>query len=138
MRHMLQPHVGARSDSTATIAHWKLDESSATSNALDALGNYDLTQNGSPQTRASLFAVPPGSTGARAFDGSNDYFQGAGSTTALEALRDSDFAVSAVVKPDTVSGNRSIVAYNGATSASDDNTQILVNLSGSEIRVFWA
>ena len=134
---MLQPHVGARSDLTATIAHWKLDESSATSNALDALGNYDLTQNGSPQTRASLFAVPPGSTGARAFDGVNDYFQGAGSTTALEALRDSDFAVSAVVKPDTVSGNRSIVAYNGATSAADDNSQILINLSGSEIRIFW-
>ena len=116
MRHMLQPHVGARSDSTATLAHWKLDESSATSNALDALGNYDLTQTGSPQVRASLFAVPPGSTGARAFDGVNDRFQGSGSTTALAALRDSDFAVSAVVKPDTVSGNRSIVAYNGATS----------------------
>jgi len=134
---MLQPHVGARTDGTSALAHWKLDEASATDNAADALSAYTLTQSGSPQVRASLFAVPPGSTGARAFDGVNDYFQGLGNTAALEALRDSDFAVSAVVKPDVVSGNRSIVAYNGPTSAADDNSQILLNLSGSEIRVFW-
>jgi len=137
VRHMLQPHVGARTDSTSALAHWKLDEASATDNAADALSAYTLTQSGSPQVRPSLFAVPPGSTGARAFDGVNDYFQGSGNTAALEALRDSDFAVSAVVKPDTVSGNRSIVAYNGATSIADHNTQILLNLSGSEIRIFW-
>jgi hypothetical protein len=134
---MLRPHVGARTDSTSALAHWKLDEASATDNAADALSAYTLTQSGSPQVRPSLFAVPPGSTGARAFDGVNDYFQGLGNTVALEAFRDSDFAVSAVVKPDTVSGNRSIVAYNGPTSAADDNSQILLNLSGSEIRVFW-
>jgi len=49
MRHLLQPHVGARPDSTSAIAHWKLDELTI-GNAVDALTGYDLTANGSTGT----------------------------------------------------------------------------------------
>jgi len=137
MRHLLQPHVGARPDSTSAIAHWKLDEASG--NAVDALAGYDLTANGSPGLAASLFATPSGSTGARTFNGTSQFFQDFVNDATLASQVANEGAVSAVFNPDSVTGKRSIFTYEGTSvsAVQFENKIFCIYTNGTEILVEW-
>ena len=142
MRHLLQPHVGARPDSTSAIAHWKLDELTI-GDAVDALAGYNLTAIGSPGLAASLFATPSGSTGARTFNGTSQFFQKFNgsfptpSATVAEQVAN-EGAVSAVFNPDSVTGKRSIFTYEGTSSSLQGQNKIFcIYTNGTEILVEW-
>ena len=134
MRHMLQPHVGARADATSALAHWKLNEASGS--ALDSVGAYTLTATGSPGAVGSLFAVPSGATGARTFDGSTQYFSASGATAFVDHFT-ANHCFSAVFKPDVVTGTRTIFAYTTLSETLATNALLVLRLSGDEIGWIW-
>jgi hypothetical protein len=138
VRHLLQPHVGARPTTASAHAHWKLDEASATDSAVDALGSWTASDAGSPGVAGSLFAVPSGSTGSREFDGSSTYFFRSVNDSALAASVASECAVSAVVEPNVVTGTQTIFEFSGFSGVvSANNVQISLRLVGDEVSVHW-
>lgn len=136
MRHMLRPHVGARTSALGVLAHWKLDEASG--NALDSVGSFVLS-NVNAGVAGSLFAVPAGTTGARTFNGSSQYFQRFVNDSAVASSVASEGCVSSVFRPDSVSGKRALFTYEGLTASSSqsENKIISIYTNGTEILVEW-
>ena len=138
MRHMLRPHVGARPSALSAYAHWKLDELT-TGNATDSVGPYTLTATDAPGVAGSLFAVPPGTTGARTFNGTTQILQNFVNSASLTAALANEGAVSLVFKADALSGTHALFTYEGltASSAQDENKIISIYIYLDEIKVQW-
>lgn len=123
---------------TATAhAHWRLDEASG--NAVDSVGIYLLTAYNSPGATGALFAEPAGSTGARTFNGTNQFFQRFVNDATLATLVAAQGSVSVVFRPDSVSSRRTLFAYEGTTASAvqSENKIISVCTNGTEVLVEW-
>lgn len=129
---------------TDTVAHWKLNEASATDDAADSgADNIDLTKVGNPTVEIGPHedADASASKGARGFDGSSQWFErptGAGDYAAT--LQDaSGYTVAAWVRAASgYASNGAVVSYDAFGSNESDNIQFRLSiLSDREIAVRW-
>lgn len=130
-----QPHR-LRDSATDVIALWRLDESSAASNASDAQTTAPITlvQHGSPGVAQSVLQNLSGS-GARSFDGATQWFAQA-AAGGIEAKFASDWTVKAWLRPIDNGVQMGVVQYGDAFAGSNTNMSIELNTSLG-IRVFW-
>jgi hypothetical protein len=113
------PPAGSPFDDALSV--WPLDETSASSNAIDAQGANDLTQTGSPAAQAT--GLPSNLTGAR-IGVSDDYF------TITDAAFTGDFlgnwTISAWCKPSSSGAGEDMII-----------TKYLITGSMREVRLFY-
>lgn len=116
-----------------TVALWRLNETSATDNAVDATGSYTLQQFGSPD-------VVSGQIGnARQLDGSTKFFQRQGDANLGTALN-GDWTYEGWVYPDNTFNTAAILfIYNGLRFTLDDNNTVLAQVALSSDRtISWS
>jgi hypothetical protein len=105
-----------------TVALWRLNEASASDNAVDATGSYNLTQFGSPD-------IVAGKAGnARLLDGSTKFFQRQGDAALGTALNGNWTFEGWVYLDNTFSTAAAIFVYNGLAFSFNPSDVILAEI----------
>ncbi len=115
-----------------TVALWRLDEISASANAVDETGTYHLTQFGNP----GVITAPIDN--GRILDGTTQFFQRPGDA-ALGAALNGDWTYEGWVYLDPAFGNPSeFFVYNGLAFSFNQSDTILAEVGAwSDKKVFW-
>lgn len=138
MKTKITPHTPFPVSSEHTLAAWRCDENDYL-DFVDEVGDYTLADINGCRKREALFGVNRGATGARAFNGTNDYAYKAGTTASRAAFR-LPVTVCAIFEPQDVVGFRTMFNHGGLRTndtGSTENITFLLGLANDEIKCGW-
>lgn len=138
MKVLITPHTALPSSTEHTLAAWRCDEAAAANFTDSGPNSYTLVDASGAGSSSPLFGVNKGASGSRTFDGSADYATVSGDADSRAAFIE-PITVCALIAPDVVSGNGTILHHGGnpGSETEAENNNMLIRLTGDEVTVGW-